>query len=80
MRTFSLQLPDSLEWPDRDLQMLIAARLYEAGALTLSQAAAVANLSRRAFTELVGRYGVSVINHDPLEIADDLAHAEAYLG
>lgn len=80
MRTFTLQLPATLEWPERDLQILVAARFYEAGILTLSQAADAVRLSRRVFTELIGRYGVSVINHNPLEIQDDLAHAEAYLG
>lgn len=80
MRTFTLQLPATLEWPERDLQLLVAARFYEAGILTLSQAADAVHLSRRVFTELIGRCGVSVINHNPPEIQDDLAHAEAYLG
>lgn len=79
MRTLSLNLPESLDWPDRDLQLLMAAKLYEAGALSMSQAADAVNLSRRTFTEIIGRFGVSVINYDPSELDNDLRDAEAYL-
>lgn len=77
MRTISLQIPDSLEWPDRDLHLLMAAKLFEAGALSISQAAAV-NLNRRAFMEILGRFEVSVISYDSSELENDLKNAEAY--
>lgn len=80
MRTISLTIPDSLDWPDRDLKLLLAAKLYEAGALSMSQAAATVDLSRRAFTEIIGQYGVSVINHSEDDLENDLRNAEAYLG
>lgn len=78
MRTLTLTLPSSLEWPDRDIQLLVAAKLFEAGALSLGQAAETVALSRRAFTEIIGRFGVSVMNYEPDEIAEDLKNAEAY--
>ncbi len=80
MRTLSLNIPESLDWPDRDLQLLMPAKLYEAGALSMSQAATAVNLSRRTFTELIWRYGESAINYDPSELDNDLRNAEAYLG
>ncbi|MFK7971050.1 MAG: UPF0175 family protein [Bacteroidia bacterium] len=80
MRTITLNIPTSLEWPERDLKLLMAAKLYEAGALTMSQAASMVNISRRAFTEIIGQFGVSAINHDPSEIDNDFQNAEAYLG
>lgn len=80
MRTISLQIPDSLEWPDRDIHLLMAAKLFEAGALSMSQAASAVNLSRRAFMEILGRFEVSVINYDSSELENDLKNAEAYSG
>ncbi len=79
MRILSLTVPDSLDWPDRDLKLFLAAKLYEAGALSMSQAAATVQLSRRAFTEIIGQYGVSVINYAAVELETDLRNAEAYL-
>ncbi len=80
MRLLTLQIPNNLDWPDRDLKLFLAAKLYEAGALSMSQAATSVNLSRRAFTELIGQYGVSVINHEADDLENDLRNAEAYLG
>ena len=47
--------------------MLLAAKLYERGILSAGQAAEVAGLSKRAFIELLGKYGVSVFGYETLE-------------
>ncbi len=78
MRTLTLTLPSSLEWPDRDIQLLVAAKLFEAGVLSLGQAAETVGLSRRAFSEIIGRFGVSILNYESDQIAEDLKNAEAY--
>jgi len=62
MRTILLNIPDEVDLKDGDLSMIIASRLYEDGKLSAGQAAAVAGLSKRAFIELLGRYGVSVFS------------------
>lgn len=57
------------------LTMFIASRLYEQGKLSLGQAAEVAELSKRAFAELLGQYGVSIFNYPAGDISKDAANA-----
>jgi len=60
MRTLTLQMPDNLEVDNKQLAILLASKLYEMGKLSLGQAAEVAGISKRAFTELLGSYNVSI--------------------
>lgn len=62
MRTIHLSIPDSVDKNDNELVMIIASKLYEDGTLSSGQAADLAGLSKRAFIELLGKYGVSVFN------------------
>ncbi len=55
--------------------MLVAARLYEQGRLSLGQAADVAGLTKRTFAELLGRYDVSIVNFPASDISRDVANA-----
>ena len=76
MKTLTLNVPDSLDLDAHGLGMLVASRLYEQGRrLSLGQAAEVAGLSKRAFTELLGTYGVSVFNYPASDLARDVANA-----
>jgi predicted HTH domain antitoxin len=75
MKTLTLTVPDSLDLSAQEAAMLLAAHLYEQGKLTLGQAAEVAGYSKRTFMELLGQYGVSVINHSPDDLARDVANA-----
>ena len=47
MKTVTLHLPDTLDVDNSEVAMLVAARLYEQGRLSLGQAAEVAGLSKR---------------------------------
>ncbi len=75
MKTITLNIPDSLDLDSQDLAMIIPSRLYEQGKLSLGQAAKVANLSKRAFSELLGKYNVSIFNYPASDIASDVANA-----
>lgn len=75
MKTLTLNIPDSLDVDNRDLAMLVSTRLYEQGKLSLGQAAQVAGLSKRTFTELLGSYGVSVFNYPASDLSRDVANA-----
>ncbi|MDR0865896.1 MAG: UPF0175 family protein [Candidatus Symbiothrix sp.] len=57
------------------IYMILASSLYEKGKLSLGQAAEVANMSKRAFTELLGHYSVSVFNYP----ASDLKNEKIYV-
>ncbi|MDR1584631.1 MAG: UPF0175 family protein [Prevotellaceae bacterium] len=75
MKTISLKIPEMSEIDAAQLYMILASRLYEQGKLSLGQAAEVANLSKRAFAELLGSYNVSVFNYP----ASDLQNETVYV-
>lgn len=75
MKTLTLNVPDTLDLDAHDLALLVSTRLYEQGKLSLGQAAEVAGLSKRAFAELLGSYGVSLFNYPAADLASDIANA-----
>ena len=75
MKTLTLQVPDSLDLDAAELTMLVASRLYEEGRLSLGQAAELAGLSKPAFAQELGRYGVSLFNYPASDLARDIANA-----
>ena len=75
MQTLQIQLPDSVTIDAREIQMLLASRLYEKGILSVGQAAQMTQLSKRTFMELLGQYQVSVFNYPADEINLDFDNA-----
>lgn len=75
MKTLMVNLPDNLDLDSKDLSMLVAVRLYEQGKVSLGQAAEVAGISKRSFTELLGFYNVSIFNYPASDISRDVANA-----
>lgn len=75
MRTIEIHIPDDVDLNDYDFSMIIASKLYEDGKLSAGQAAKVAGLSKRAFIELLGRYGVSVFSTSLSDLESDIANA-----
>lgn len=70
MSELRLQLPPEVS--PEEATVLLAAKLYERGTLSLGQAAQLAGYSRRAFMELLGKYGVSVFNYPAEELAEEI--------
>lgn len=62
-------LPASI--PKEEARLMVALKLYEKGRLTLGQAARTAGYSKRAFIDLLGREGVSILDSDPAELATE---------
>ena len=75
MKTLTINIPDSLDVENKDLAMLVATRLYELGKLSLGQAAEIAGLTKRTFTELLGSYNVSIFNFPASDLSKDVANA-----
>ena len=61
MRTIHFNVPDDLDLKDFDLTMIVATELV--------------GLSKRAFIELLGRYGVSVLSPSISDLHSDIANA-----
>ena len=78
MRTLTINIPDTVDLEDREMVMFLASRLYERSKLSLGQAAEIAGLSKRAFMEVLGQYGVSLFNYDEKELEIELRHVKNY--
>lgn len=72
----TLQIPDNLD--EREAKMLLAAKLYEKGSLSLGQAADLVGYSKRTFMELLGNYEVSVFDYSEAELEKDIQNAQNY--
>ena len=75
MTTFSVQLPESSHISEFDAKIILAGNLYERGRLSLGQAAKVADLSKRAFIEIMGKYGFSIFSDSFEDFKRDLKNA-----
>jgi predicted HTH domain antitoxin len=78
MKTITLNMPDTVDFDDKEALMVIASRLYEKGKLTLGQAAELVGLSKRAFMEILGSYGVSVFNYPSSDLDRDVENAKSH--
>lgn len=75
MRTIQLNIPDGVDLKDHDFSMIIAAKLYEDAKLSAGQAAKIVGLSKRAFIEMLGKYGVSVFGSEISDLHSDIENA-----
>jgi predicted HTH domain antitoxin len=75
MRTIQLKIPDNLDLRDYELSMIVAAKLYEEAKISAGQAAEMVGLTKRAFIEMLGKYGVSVFSTSISDLHSDIANA-----
>jgi len=70
-----VNIPDMVNISESELMLLLATKLYETSILSLGQAANVAGMSKRAFIEILGKYGVSLFTLTTDELRQDIANA-----
>ncbi len=75
MRIVQLNIPNSVQLNDYDFSMIIASKLYEDATLSSGQAAEIAGLTKRAFIEILGKYGVSIFSNSTEDLTKDIANA-----
>ncbi len=75
MHTISITLPDLAGVTEFDARVILAGELYQRGKVSLGQAAEVAGLSKRAFIEIMGKYGFSPFSESVEEFRQDLKNA-----
>lgn len=75
MKTISINLPDFIDLNEKEIKLLIATKLYEEGKLSLGEAAQLAELSKRAFIEILGRFDISLFNYNAEELRNDVKNA-----
>lgn len=71
MKEITLSLPKDFDLDEIETKKFLAAKLYEAGKLTLGQAAEMAGLSKKEFADILSNFGVSLINYSSSEILRD---------
>ena len=75
MRSINFEIPENVDLDDKDITMIVASSLYNKGKLSLGQAAQLAGLTKRAFSELLGKYDVSIFNFPPSDLSSDVNNA-----
>lgn len=75
MKTLTINLPESIESEEFEIKMILAGQLYERGKATLGQAADIVGISKRAFIEIMGRYGFSLFGSSPDDLKSDIDNA-----
>ena len=66
MNELRVELPP--EVPVEEARLLLMAKLFEAGRLSLGQAAKGAGYSKATFMELLGKLGVPVFDYPPEDL------------
>jgi predicted HTH domain antitoxin len=71
-----VQAPNLANLSEFDLKMSLASKLYEDRKLSLGSCANIAGLSKRAFAEMLGNYGVSLFSQNETELRADIQNAQ----
>lgn len=71
----TLNLPESLNMKIVDISIYLAAKLFEDGLLSSGQAAEMVGISKRAFIEILGKYGISVFSESMDDLRKDIGNA-----
>lgn len=75
MRAITFNIPDAGRGAAFDYAVYLASKLYEDGEMSSGQAAEIAGLSKRAFIEIMGKYGVSPFSVRQDDLLNDIANA-----
>ena len=78
--TLTLDFPETLAIKDKEVKMYLASKLYEAGRLSLGQAANLVGYSKETFMELLSEYQVSLFGYTEDELSNDLKNVTNSIG
>ena len=70
MNALEVQLPPDISV--EEARLLLMVKLFEAGKLTVGQAASLAGYSKSTFIELLGKLGIPIIDYPPEELQQEL--------
>ncbi len=70
MSELRIELPPEVSV--EEARVLLMAKLFETGRLSLGQAASLAGYSKRAFIEVLGKLGISVFNYSADELRNEV--------
>ena len=70
-----LNIPENINSKTFDVSIYLAAKMYEDKLLSSGQAAEMVGLSKRAFIEILGKYGVSLFSQSTDDLKKDIENA-----
>ena len=76
MTEVTIQLPPDVQ--EDEAKLLLMIKLFETGKLSLGQAAKLSGYSKRTFMELLGKYGVPVIDYPAEDLEQEMNLCEKY--
>lgn len=71
MNQITIELPPSIS--SDEAKLLLAAKLYEIGKLSLGKAAKLAGYSKGTFIELISKMGIPIINYPAEELDREIS-------
>lgn len=71
MNQITIELPPNIS--SDEAKLLLAAKLYEIGKLSLGKAAKLAGYSKGTFIELISKMGIPVINYPAEELDREIS-------
>jgi predicted HTH domain antitoxin len=75
MNKVVLNIPENINLKTFDLSVYVASKMYEDGLLSAGQASEMVGISKRAFIEILGKYGVSLFSQSTDDLDKDIANA-----
>lgn len=75
MRIIELKFPDNIDLADHDFSIIVASKLYKDAILSAGQAAKMVGFTKRAFIEMLGKYGVSIFSTSSYDLQSDILTA-----
>jgi predicted HTH domain antitoxin len=78
MKTIVFNIPDTVDIDDKEVLLTVASLLHEKGKLSLGQAAEMVGLTKRAFMEIAGKYGLNIFNYPITDLESDIQNAKNY--
>lgn len=70
-----LNVPKAINLKTFDFSVYVASKMYEDGLLSAGQASEMVGISKRAFIEILGKYGVSLFSKSIDDLEKDIANA-----
>jgi predicted HTH domain antitoxin len=75
MKSITINLPDTVNLTEKEVAMILAAKLYDMEVLTMGRAAELAGLPKMEFMERLKDYGVYAFKYTYEDYLHDIKHA-----
>ena len=75
MNKVILNIPETINLKTFDFSVYVASKMYEDGLVSSGQASEMVGISKRAFIEILGKYGVSIFSKSIDDLEKEIDNA-----